>query len=798
MDKSHSSYIKRLLVEALNHFNKGKFQQAKKIYLELINLTSEEIDAFNNLGMIEVQHGNLLEAISFFNKSISTNPNQSGILFYLGNCYLGLSKFSDAILSYDAAIKLDPSFAEAHNNLGNALQELDRLDDALAAYSRAIALNPNYIDAFNNQANVLVDLGKFDEALSSYTKAILLNKDDPEVYFNRGICLDKLGKFDEALLDYNLAIFLDPEYAEAYFNRGVTNGHLKKFNEAIIDYDRAIELNPNYSKAYFNRGGLHQELRQFNEALIDYDQVLIFEPNFEQTYLQRGAAFFELNWIDESLLSYERAIELKSDYVEAYLGYGHVLHELKRFDEALLNYARLNELQPDRIIVLEQIIASKMMACDWEGYDECLNKIVNNKEQASIIFNLLALIDDPQFHKAAAETYIKNNFPLNKLLPDISTYPPHKKIRVGYFSVDFHEHPVAYLTAEMFELHNRQQFEVVAFSCGRASKTAIRKRLENAFDVFLDVRNKSDLEVVELAREMEIDIAVDLAGFTRGSRTNIFALRAAPIQLSYIGYLGTLGAEYYDYLIADPVIIPKNHQQYFNEKVVCLPSYQVNDSKREISEKVFTREEVGLPRDGFVFCCFNNIYKITPNVFDGWMRILGAVKGSVLLLLDANETATKNLKKEAATRGIHADRIIFAKHLPSPEYIARYRVADLFLDTTPYNAGTTASDALRVGLPVLTKIGKSFASRMAASLLNALNLPDLIVSSQEDYEAFAIRLASNPKELYALKSKLLSSLSTSRLYNSEFFTRHIELAYIQMYERYQKGMMPDHIYVDAE
>ena len=327
------------------------------------------------------------------------------------------------------------------------------------------------------------------------------------------------------------------------------------------------------------------------------------------------------------------------------------------------------------------------------------------------------------------------------------------------------------------------------------TQDAIRKRLEQGFDQFLDIKDQTDQEIAMLAREMEIDIAVDLGGFTENCRTGIFARRAAPIQLSYIGYLGTMGAEYFDYLIADPVIIPQDYQQYYSEKIVYLPSYQVNDTRREISEKLFTRSELGLPANGFVFCCFNNSYKITPPTFDRWMRILIAAEGSVLFLLDSKETATNNLKKEAMARGVSPDRLVFAKHLPLPEYLARYRIADLFLDTLPYNAGTTASDALRVGLPVLTLTGKSFASRVAASLLNAVGLPELITNSQEEYESLAIKLAKNPEELSKIKKKLINNLPTSALYNTKMFTQHLESAYQTMYQRYHDGLPTEHIVI---
>jgi predicted O-linked N-acetylglucosamine transferase (SPINDLY family) len=303
-------------------------------------------------------------------------------------------------------------------------------------------------------------------------------------------------------------------------------------------------------------------------------------------------------------------------------------------------------------------------------------------------------------------------------------------------------------------------------------------------------------DVAMLARSIELDIAVDLGGYTQDSRTEIFAMSVAPIQLSYIGYLGTMGANYYDYLVADQTIIPEKNQKYYSEKVVYLPSYQVNDSKQSPPATIFTRQDIGLPEEGFVFCCFNNTYKITPTSFDSWGRILEKVQGSVLLIYADNESAQINLTKEVALRGIDPSRLIFGKRLPTPEYLARYRVADLFLDTHPYNAGTTSSDALRMGLPVLTCIGNSFASRMGASILHAINLPELITTTQEEYESLAIELAINPEKLKIIKDKLVNNLPTAPLYDTPLFTQHLESAYLTMYDRYQQGLDPEHIYVE--
>jgi predicted O-linked N-acetylglucosamine transferase (SPINDLY family) len=351
--------------------------------------------------------------------------------------------------------------------------------------------------------------------------------------------------------------------------------------------------------------------------------------------------------------------------------------------------------------------------------------------------------------------------------------------------------------AELFELHDKNQFELVGFSFGPTAKDEMRKRLKNSFDQFIDVSAKSDMEIAQLSRSLNIDIAVDLKGFTQDSRAGIFANRTAPIQVSYLGYPGTMGADYMDYIIADKTIIPVESQSCYSEKVVYLPnSYQANDRKRLISERQFTRQELGLPESGFVFCCFNNSYKILPATFDGWMRILKSVDGSVLFLYSENDWAEKNLKKEALTRGVDCTRLVFAGRMPLSEHLARHRQADLFLDTLPYNAHTTTSDALWTGLPVLTLMGRSFASRVAASLLNAIGLSELITNTQEDYEALAIELAMNPKKLADIKLKLVSNRLTTHLFNTPLFTKNIEAAYIKMMERYLANLQPDHIFVN--
>ena len=394
-----------------------------------------------------------------------------------------------------------------------------------------------------------------------------------------------------------------------------------------------------------------------------------------------------------------------------------------------------------------------------------------------------------------AKLYAEDQFS-NFVKPQFHLKALDQKIRIAYFSNDYFNHATAYLIAELFELHDRQQFEVVAFSFSPTTQDVMQKRLKKNFDQFIDVSNMSDQEVASLSRQMEVDIAVDLKGYTTGSRPGIFALGAAPIQINYLGYPGTMGADFIDYIIADTVLIPECNQQFFSEKIVYLKNcYQVNDSRRLISDRKFSRTEFFLPEDKFVFCCFNNNYKILPNTFDLWARILSKVPDSVLWLLADNLLAKQNLILQAESRGIAKDRLIFAERMDLPEHLARHQLADLFLDTLPCNAHTTASDSLWAGLPVLTQLGETLAGRVAGSLLRAVDLPELIALNPDEYEELAVELARSPSKLKKIKEKLAINRVSTPLFDAEFFTHGIENAFIKMNQRYQMGLPTEHIYL---
>ena len=542
------------------------------------------------------------------------------------------------------------------------------------------------------------------------------------------------------------------------------------------------------------------------EAERVYMEVLRHDPQHLLALQLLGFITFQrdkiaLRRLEDELATCDKAIACKPDDADGYVNRGHVLLKLKRREDALASFEAAIALKPDYEFLCSDVLHTKMRICEFSNIETEFAQIsqrIMRGEKAGCPFHIIAISDSLEVQRKTAEIWIRKGHPTHAALPSIPGRPPRERIRIGYFSADFCNHPIMDLMAELIEKHDRSRFELIAFSFGPERNDKMRRRLMTSFESFIDVRNKSNKDVALLSRNLEVDIAVDLMGLHFGARTGIFALRAAPIQINYLGYTGTMGAEYIDYIIADPIVIPEESKQHYREKIVYLPnSYQVNDTKRSIADKAFTREELGLPPTGFVFCCFNRNFKITPHVFDCWMRILKQVEGSVLWLLEDDAKAASNLRMEASTRGVDATRLIFAEHIPADEHIARYRFAHLFLDTTPYNAHTTAGEALWAGLPVLTQIGTTFTGRVAASLLKAIGLPELITKSQSEYEARAIALALSPGELSAVKDKLARNRLTTPLFDTERYTRHLEAAYQAIYERYHAELPPDHIYVQA-
>jgi len=705
-----------------------------------------------------------------------------------GKAALITSAAGDGPESYDQLFEVGISCAE--NN---------RIDDALFIFENLLSIGEPDYRIFYNLGCLYAMVGNFGKALKSFDRALQISPNDLDSLINSASALHELGRYEEAVRRYDHILRLQPAYAEVLANKGNSLSNLKRYNEAITCFDKALIFNPHDCAVWSKKGVTLHKLKQYEQAIVHFNKALLIRPDYAEADLNMSASLKELKRYEESIAYADKALEIDSNLAEGWTNKGGSLRDLGFYQAAITCFDKALKLKPGIDWLIGDFLSTKLKICDWSGFDNYVKEIAKKlQEQQKVInpFSLLGLIDDPALHRKCAEIFIKEKFSENNIFGPITKRKRNEKIRIGYFSADFRNHPVSYLTAELFETHNKERFEIHGFSFARSSGDEMTMRLSESFTQFIDVSKKSDIEIAQLSRDLEIDIAIDLGGFTTDARTGIFSCRVAPIQVSYIGFLGSMYAQYYDYLIADKTIIPEYLQRYYSEKLIYLPCYQVNDRKRQISNKKFTRKNFGLPDTGFVFCCFNNNYKILPEVFGIWMRVLDAVDESVLFLYADNEWSEKSLKKEAEIKGIDPKRLIFGKFVSRDEYLARYQSCDLFLDTTPYNAGTTASDALWAGVPVLTLIGKSFPSRVAASLLNAINLPELIATSSKEYEDLAVELGNNPEKMALLKKKLYVNRLNTSLFDTPLFASNIEKAFEEIVDRYQMGLPPKNIVID--
>ena len=722
-------------------------------------------------GLALHQSGKTAEAQEIYRRVLEMHPQNFDALHMLGVIALQAKSFAEATKLIDRAIAIDPdnrAYAPAYSNRGTALRKLGRHAAALESFDRALALGGGHADIHFNRGNALRDLLRHEEAVESYGKVIAIMPDHAEATYQRGLSLADLGYHQAAADNLMRAVQLDPDNSRVHNALGIALSNINRHEDAGESFLKAIQLRPGYGSAHNNLGNALHALNRLDAALACYDKAIQFDPHLIAAHVSRAATLSDLRRQEDAIESFDKALELNPRF-------------------PFLRGARLH---------------AKMYICDWRDIDREIADLVSaveRGEQVTPSWPLLALKDSLAVQRKAAEFWANVRHPLNGALGPIPKYRRHEKIRIGYYSADFYNHATANLTAELFERHDKSKFEIFAFSFGPNRGDEMQKRIAAAFDTFIDVRAYSDVDVAALSRQHEIDIAVDLKGYTQDNRAGIFACGAAPVQVNYLGYPGTMAARYIDYIVADATVIPENSARYYTEKVVTLPnSYQVNDAHRRIADMVFTRKDLGLPDTGFVFCCFNNNFKITPGTFDVWMRILKRVDSSVLWLFEDNATAAANLRKEALCRGIEAERLVFAPRMATPAHLARQRMADLFLDTLPYNAHTTASDALWVGLPVLTCMGEGFAGRVAASLLKAVNMPELITSTYADYETLAVALATDAPRLAQIKKSLELNRPTAPLFDAGLFTMHLENAYTQMFERYHTLLPPRPIIVSAK
>ena len=744
------------------------------------------------------QKGELSTLIEKAQALLDQYPNAFAVWNILGAAYKRLNQYDNALKSYRRSISINPSYFYAHYNLGNILKEVGKLSEAIESFEKALFLKPDYAKAQNNKALTLHELGELDAASVAFNKLILLNPNFAEAHNNLGNVFQEQGLLEQAIEAYTTAISLNPDYSEAFNNLGNAFKERGEVEKAIEAYKKTLSIKHSNYDVTNNIGISLREYGNLEDAKKSYNKALTASPDHPEAHNNLGVVLHDQGRLKEAIEAYTKAIALNPDYAEAYNNLGTALIDLGKRKEAIEAYEKALSINADHATARSQKLHEQAHIFDWESIeaDRFLFPTLGITEKFVTPFAFLSLEDDPARHLLRAQNYVKHKFPQKSAVMPARPVQRPERLRIGYFSADFHNFPGMYLMAGMLEQHDRSKFEIFAFSYGPKTNDEMQKRIIAAVDHFIDIQNMPTTAVRECALEHKLDIALHRNGHTKNGRTELFAERLAPIQINYLGYPGTLGTDFIDYIVADTIVIPEDKQKHYSEQIIYLPhTYQPNDNTRAISQKTFTRADMRLPDKSFVFCCFNKNYKISPKEFDIWMRLLGKVEGSVLWLLKSDQLAEKKLCLEAEKRGVNAERLIFADRLPQDEHLARHKLADLFLDTFNYNAHTTTSDALWAGLPIVTKLGKSFSARVAGSLLNSIGLQELITHSEAEYEELILRLSLQPETLSEIKKKLSANRLSYPLFDTQKYTKNIEQAYHLAYERYFNDQKPSTIIV---
>ncbi len=740
-----------------------------------------------------LRNGHLSQAESICQHIITSHPEYFHALHLLGIVALQRGDHANAAECLSAAVAADPAQPSAHSNLAAVLLALKRPAEALACCDRALDIRSDFPEALANRGDALFALRRYQEALSSFERATSLAPSLFAAHFGRANTLVELQSEEEALRSYDRALQISPRHACALANRGNALLRLKLPEQALAAFDAALRASPELAEALNGRGCALRTLRRFPEAIDSFERALLSQPRWAAALYNEAKAWLELGRFAEAIDCCDRALSSKPDLADALNIKANALRSLNRFEDAASVYMQVLSLQPNFDYALGNHVYSRANACDWRSwaeYESAVLESIGAGKRSCLPFCFLSVSDSAAAQLQCARLYTADHRTATAPLWRGKRYR-HGRIRLAYVSGDFGEHAVSYLLAGLFERHDAERFETFAVSLRPEQPTPMGQRIRRAFNAFIDVSGRSDREVAEMMRQLEIDIAVDLAGFTSGMRAGIFAHRPAPIQVNYLGFPATMGAEYMDYIIADDFVIPPDCAKLYGEQVAYLPEcFQGNDDRRPIPDRMPARAAEGLTEEAFVFCSFNNSYKINPRLFEIWMRLLRRTPGSVLWLLGGSGTMRANLLREAESRGVEARQLVFADRRGYEEHLARFALADLFLDSLPFNAGATASDALWAGVPVLTSAGEAFAARMAGSLLRAIGLPELITHSLEEYEARALQLAHRPAELRDLRERLLGNRYRSPLFDTDRFRRALESAYEQMWQRHQRGLPP--------
>jgi predicted O-linked N-acetylglucosamine transferase (SPINDLY family) len=796
LDPRNAAACGNLAIIAAQH---GDFAGAERLFSEGIRLRPDYPVGHNHLGTVLQQQGRWAEAVAAHGQAIKLDPNYAEAHLALGNALKQQGDLGGAMRSYHAAIAIRPAYAEAHNNVGVVLQMQVELEEAARAYRKAMAARPGYAEALFNLGSVLHEMGDLEAAEASYRQAIGIEPKIAAAYNNLGTVLKDKGDLDAALTAFDQAIALQANDAEAHYNRGTVLQQQAEPEQALAAYGRAFALRPDYLDAANNAGIVLQELGRHAEAIELYGRLAQPTPAHADLHNNMGTALLGSGRPEAARQALEQALSSRPDFPEAAYNLGNALRELGRLADALVAWERALRLRADYPDALSQLVHHRALACQWDNHADDQEKLLGMVRSGVRVppFYLLATPATAADQQLAARQWMASIQPPRQARFQHQRAPRGGRLRLGYLSGDLHQHATAQLMAGLFESHDRDRFEVVAYSYGADDASAMRTRLRRAFDRFVDISGLSYRDAAQVIHQDRIDILIDLKGYTHGSRPLIPALRPAPVQVSYLGYPATMGTDFIDYILVDRFVVDSSEQWAFSEKLVHLPvCYQANDPAFPRAASPTSRRDWGLPEEGLVLCCFNNSYKLSPAMFDIWMRLLAATPGCVLWLLATNELAEANLRKEAAARGVDPVRLVFANVVASAEHIERHRHADLFLDTLPCNAHTTASDALWGGVPVLTCRGDTFAGRVAASLLNAIDMGELVTNSLGEYELAAQALLRDPDRLQAMRHKIERKRDVNSLFDLPTLTRAIEATYERMWRQHLAGEGPQAFAID--
>ena len=814
----------------------GRWQDAESLCKNILRLQPRHADAWLLRGVIELQSGrtslargslrnaarerpmhavteallgdaafelaDLDASVRHYDEALRIDPSLVPLHFPRANALLRLNRAVEALVAYDCFLAHQPAHAEGWFNRGNALLRLTRWEAAIESFDRAIAAKPDYAEAFNNRGSAALSLRQTDAALASFEAAVAIDPTFADAHNNRGIALRELKRPSEAQACFERAVALRSDFADALRGRGDALMDQGRFEEALASFDRAALLAPHVASSHMARGNALRALRRSLDALASYDEALRLDHGDAVAHFNRGALLLETDeYAAQACKSFDAALRLKPDFIQALRLRADTWETLQRPADAIADLQRVVMLDADFDYARGALFHAKQNSADWTPAPlvepRALESAVLDGRRADSPFSFLAVSDDPAAQLQCARTYAADRCG-GIAQRDPSPIHRHERIRVAYVSADLRHHAVSYLMAGVFERHAAAHFETFAFSLKPQESSDMGRRIAGAFEHFVDISGCSDEAATDLMHRAQIDIAVDLTGYTDGCRPRIFAARVAPIQVNYLGFPGTLGAAHMDYILADEFAIPAARRSDYAESVVYLPdSFQANDDRLQQPANIPTRRDCALPGTAFVFCCFNNTYKIHERVFLSWMRILKCVPGSILWLLGNSATVRANLSSAAQAQGVDPGRLHFAERVTYQDHLARLPLADLVLDTLPFNGGTTTSDALRMGVPVLSCPGRAFAARMGGSLLLASGVPELIASSPADYEVKAVELASSAVALRTLRERLHAARNTGHLFDTNRMRMNLEAAYRQMLARHEAGLPPQSFHVDG-